>query len=312
MLALAATRFCSAPRISGRRCSSAAGRSPGICGAISWSMVLPRGIGPGLRAQQDRQQVFLRGDGLLELRDCRARLLRLRADLRQLRHRDHAGLVAQLEDAQRALEVARGGLRDLQLPVQRAQHDVAGSDAGHQRQHHAALALLAGIDLGLRGLGLAAHAAEQVGLPARAQRHVVEREVRAQRRRHRRKALGAGARARGVGAVADLRIELRAGGGQRTDELVHPGGGDAQVAVVAQRGLDQLVQHWVAELLPPLQVGYIGGLRVVDAPGGGRVHRRAHVVRAHGAAGQERSNAGGDGMQLHLDILPSIRWQARQ
>ena len=143
---------------------------------------------PGVAAEQDRQQVLLRGDGLLELRDRRARLLRLRADLRQLGHRDHAGLVAQLEDAQRAFEVARGGLRDLQLPVQRAQHDVAGGHARHQRQHHAALALFAGIDLGLRGLGLAAHAAEQVGLPARAQRHVVEREVRVQRRRQRREA----------------------------------------------------------------------------------------------------------------------------
>ena len=80
-----------------------------------------------------------------------------------LRH--DAGLEAQVEDPRGLAEISRRRLRDLELPVERAQRDVAGRDARDHRQHDAALRLLAGVDLRLRGLGQAAHAAEEVELP---------------------------------------------------------------------------------------------------------------------------------------------------
>jgi hypothetical protein len=49
MSALAAMRFSSAWRISGRRSSSDAGKPSGTAGKISASMSRPRAIGPGLR-----------------------------------------------------------------------------------------------------------------------------------------------------------------------------------------------------------------------------------------------------------------------
>jgi hypothetical protein len=160
--------------MSGRRCSSVEGRSAGISGATSWSMVLPRAIGPRVAAEQDRDEVFLRRDRLLEGRNRGQRLLVLRVDLHHFRLGDDAGFEAQVEQPRGGAEVPGRCLRNFQLAVECAQQDVAGGDAGHQRQHDATLRLFAGIDLRLRGLAEAAHATKQVELPGRTERCLVE------------------------------------------------------------------------------------------------------------------------------------------
>ena len=68
-------------------------------GATSSSMRLAARDRPGIAAEQDRDQVLLRGDLLLERGDRRERLLVLRLDLLELDLRHHAALEAQLEDA---------------------------------------------------------------------------------------------------------------------------------------------------------------------------------------------------------------------
>ena len=188
MLALAATRFCSACRMSGRRCSSVEGRSAGI----ERRDELVDGLAARDRArvapEQDRDQVLQRRDLLLDGRDRGQRLLVLRPDLRDLGLRHDAGLEAQVEDARGLAEVRRRRLRDLALAVERAQRDVGGRDVRDHREHDAALRLLARVDLRLRGLGQAAHAAEEVELPRGAERRLVQREVGIGRLRDRRHA----------------------------------------------------------------------------------------------------------------------------
>jgi hypothetical protein len=76
---------------------------------------------PRVPAEEDGQQVFLGGDLSLQRGDDRQRLLVLRLDLRDLQPGHHALLVAQLENMQRLLVAFRGGPRDLELLVERAQ-----------------------------------------------------------------------------------------------------------------------------------------------------------------------------------------------
>ena len=261
---------------------------------------------PGVAAEQDRDQVLLRGDRLLERRDGGVRLLILRADLRHLALGHGAGLEAQLEHPERAGEVVGRGARDLELLVERAQADVAGRNARHQGQHDTALGLLTGIHLRLRGLAQAPHPAEQVGLPRRAERRLVEREIGVGTRRQRGLPDAARAGPAGVAAVADLRVQLRAGGHHRACELIDTGCSDAHVEVPAQRAVHQLVQYRVAELLPPAGVGDFGRLRVVDAPRRRRFDARPHVVRPERTAAQARGQQRHQRGELacpHLDVL---------
>ena len=246
---------------------------------------------PGIAPEQDRDQVLLRGDLLPDRRDRRERLLVLRPDLRDLGLRHDAGPEAPVEDARGFAEVRRRRLRDLELPVERPHHDVARRDARDDGQHDPALRLLARVHLRLRRLGQPANATEQVELPRRAERGLVEREIRIGGLGDRREAQTARPVARRVGAVADLREQLRARRRQRAGELVDPRCRDAHVAVLPQRRLDQLVQHRIAELLPPFRVRDLGGLRVVDAPRRRRVDRGTRVVRPQRAPGE------GDGGQ---------------
>ena len=232
--------------------------------------------------EQDRDQVLLRCDGLFEGRNGGQRLLLLRCDLHHVGLRDDAGLESQVEDPRRFAEVAGRRLRDLELAVECAQRDVAGRDARHQRQHHAALRLLAGVDLRLRRFAQAPHAPEQVELPGCAERRLVKRKVVVDTAGNRRLADAARPHPTGIRAVADLRIQLRARGFQCADELIDPRGGDAHVEVLAQCGIHQLVERRIAELLPPLRVGHIGGLRVVDAP-------RRRCIHDRGARSRDRA-----------------------
>ena len=190
MLALAATRFCSACRMSGRRCSSVEGRSAGIERRDELVDGLAARDRPRVAPEQDRDQVLLRGDRLLDAPESRPAPAGTASGSADLGLRHDAGLEAQVEDARGLAEVRRRRLRDLELAVERAQHDVARRDVRHQRKHDAALRLLAGIDLRLRGFAQAAHAAEEVELPGGAERRLVQREI----------VVGAGA---GIGGCAD-------------------------------------------------------------------------------------------------------------
>ena len=55
----------------------------------------------------------------------------------------------------------------------------------------------------------------------------------------------------------------------------------------------ELVEHGVAELLPPLGVGGVGGVLRLEAEGAGRIDRRPRVIGAERAAGGERSTRDG-------------------
>ena len=263
--------------------------------------------GTRVASEQDRDEIFLCGDLLTDGGDRGQRLHVLRLDLRDLRHRHDALLEAAIEDPRRLAEVRGRGARDLELAVEGAHHDVRRRDTRHHREHDAALRLLARVDLRLRGFRQAAHAAEEVELPRRTERSLVQREVRIDGLRNRREAEAARARARHVTTVTDLRIELRARRLQRAGELVDARGGDAHVAVLLQRGLDEVVQHRVAELLPPLRVRDVDGLRIVDPPRVRRVHAGTSVVRADGAACKGERYDGDEHTSLHPALLPILR-----
>ena len=54
--------------------------------------------------------------------------------------------------------------------------------------------------------------------------------------------------------VVDLRVERRARLGENARGLLDVGSGDLDVVVVGQRVGDQIVEHGIAELLPPFRV----------------------------------------------------------
>ncbi len=189
-------------------------------------------------------------------------------------------------------------LRDLELPVECPQSDVARRDARHHRKHDAALRLFARIDLRLRGFAQAAHATEKVELPGGAERCLVQRELVVRAGRDGRLPHAGRLGAARIGAVAQLRQRLGPRADERADELIHPGGGDADVAIFAQRGLDQPVQHRVAELFPPLRIRDLGSLGIVDPPRGRRVHNGPRVIRSDRAAGDGRGHEHCEGMLL--------------
>ncbi len=270
-------------------------------------MVFPRGICPGLRPS--RIEIRFSCAAICAWKDGNRgeRLLVLRADLHHLRLRHDAGPEAQVEDARGLAEVRRRGLGDLQLAVERAQPDVARSNGAHHRQHDPPLRLLARVDLRLRGLAQPADPTEEVELPGRAQRRLVQAEIRIGAGRERRLADPAGAGAGGVRTVADLGEQLGACRVEGADELLDARGSDAYVAIFAQRRLDQFVEHRVAKLLPPLRVGDIGGLRIVDSPGCRRIDGGTHVVRSDGAAREGNRNERCKRTGSHLGLLAVMR-----
>ena len=95
--ALAAMRFCSACRMSGRLSSRSEGSPAGTAGRTSVSMVLPLGIGPGFRPSRMLRRVFLLGNDLFDLRDGGQGRLVFGLRLAELDFRDDAALEALLE-----------------------------------------------------------------------------------------------------------------------------------------------------------------------------------------------------------------------
>jgi hypothetical protein len=131
------------------------------------------------------------------------------------------------------------------------QRNVRGSDAGDDRQDHATPALLAGIDPRLRRLRFAPQPAEQVQLPACADRGLVLRgvQVGAGGKQHL-----AGTRSPGADAVTDLRHESRARRLERAGEFGHARRRKPDVQVLGHGRRNQCIEHRVVELRPPPRV----------------------------------------------------------
>ena len=239
---------------------------------------------PGIAAQQDAQAVFLLRHRLFQGRDGSQGLLVLGAVLAEFQVGDEAAAKPFFEQVVGLLTGARRLPGDFQLPVQGAQVDIGGGNVAHQGEHHPAAAFLAGQQLGLGRLGQAPDAAPQVDLPAGADR--------------RGKAVGGGPVAWShrvvarlgdplpgvLGTAPHLGEEFGAGGAVASGILFHPGRGDAQVPVFLKGRGNQLVEHRVAELLPPGGVGQFSPILFGQAPAGRGVELRSTVVRPDGAA----------------------------
>ncbi len=241
----------------------------------------------GVAAEQHAQAVLLLGDGLFQRRNAGQRLFVLRFVLAQLEQRDDPAFETQLEQLIRLAAALRRRLGDLQLAVQVAQVDVGARNAADQRQDDAVAALLAGQQLRIRRLGLAADTAPDVDFPTGVEDGAVAVIGRWLRGPGRNVPLAAY-----LVTGADLREESGA------DEAVFPGKfvdarrGNHQILVLAQRRIDQIVEHRVAELLPPGGIGQILRLRLGEPPGSGRIHRRSYIVRPDHAATDEQRNQG--------------------
>jgi hypothetical protein len=113
---------------------------------------LPRGIGPWVTAEQDRQQVFGLRDLRLDQRDLHRGGLVLRLDLRDRHLRGLPVLELQLVQAHRFGEGGERAPGDVELLVQTAQRDVIGRHSGDEREDHAAARLVGGEHVRLRRL----------------------------------------------------------------------------------------------------------------------------------------------------------------
>ncbi len=196
-------------------------------------------------------------DLLLDRRDLRGRGLRLRLRLRDVHLRRHAVLELQLEYLQRLVVGAQRLLRNGKLLIERAQVQIVVGDLRHQREDHAAARLVGRQQVRLGGLGLPTDAPPQVDLPARARDDAVAglcaRSGRLVRQKIRRELLARAAR-----VVSDLRIKRGLRFGEYRCGLLHVGCRLLHTLVVRKRFGDQLVEHRIAELLPPLGVDRVG------------------------------------------------------
>ena len=128
-------------------------------------MVLPRGIGPGLRPS--------RIDSAFSVIAICLRTFGISAAAVSYRDWAWATFISEtwpylnltLHEIQRLRVGLERALRDLELLVQPAQLDVSRGDLRDQGQDHAAPRLVGGEQIGLRRLGLTADAAPQVDLP---------------------------------------------------------------------------------------------------------------------------------------------------
>ena len=160
----------------------------------------------GIAAKQHADEILLLRDLTLELGHSGRGLLILRLGLLVIALGNSALLEAHALQSRRFAQALRGLLRNFELPVERAQLDVAGGDVGDDRQHDRALALLAGKQARARGLRSTPQPAPDIQFEARRETYSVGVErVPAGRCR-----AGAGAQAgpRRRGAGVDFR-ELR-------------------------------------------------------------------------------------------------------
>ncbi len=292
--------------MSGRRSSSVEGTPAGTFGSGQRVDGLAPRDGTRVAAEQDRQRTLGLRDLRLDLRDLRRRSLVLRLRLGDGHLRSLPVLELELVEAHRFAVGAERALRDRKLLVQAAQRDVVGGNRAHQRQDHAAPGLVGGEHVRLRRLGKAPDASPEVDFPARAEQRLVG-GLRIRIVRNHGDDSGVGdARLFPVRRVADLREERRAGLRDHREGLLDIGGRDLDAEVVGERGLDQPVEHRVAELFPPRGVRGFRHLRGLEAEGGRRVDLRSHVVRSHRAACKCQRGYAKDGTQC-VQLKPDPR-----
>ena len=184
--------------------------------------------------------------------------------------------------ARRFAQALRSVLRDFELPVQRAQLDVAAGDRRNDRQHHGALALLAGEQARPGRLGCAAQLAPEIQFEAGREIHgiVVDGPAAGQR----------SVRTRALTRHRDATVDLRKLRGARDavlrERLIHIGGCDLEVLVVRERRPYQVRQDRILELIPPGDVGDPGCFGGSEAPGGRDLDLGAAVVRTDHAGRQ--------------------------
>jgi len=221
-----------------------------------------------------------------ELRNRRGRRLVFRLALRELHLRHLPALEAQLEHLDRLGPALGRVLRDLELPVEAAQRDIRRGHGRHERQDRRAAALFASKQVRARGLGLASHLAEQVDVPRRRDARLKLVEHRNDTSGHRYRSALRRALTRSVETRADLREQRRTRAHELAEEFVDARRRVLDIEVVRQRRCDQLVEHRVLKLLPPLGIGDVLRILVLEAERRRHVHLRPHVVGAEQAAAQ--------------------------
>ena len=248
-----------------------------------------RQVGRQRLADEQLQGVLVEGALAQRLGERRLRAFELRLGLAVVELRARAGVEAQLVDAGRLLARRQRLARDAQLLFVGKQRQVGVGD----RRDEADLDRLAGLCgrevLRQRCIAQVVDAAEQVELVAGdGEADCVHRRDAVADRRARRRPTDAD-RWKLVGA-ADLVDRAR---------LLDVEDGDAQVAVVGERELDQALQARVGEEALPVDVG--GGLgagcgRRRDVGGIGRRHRRGGplVLRHQRRARRERQRRDGE------------------
>ena len=198
-----------------------------------------------------------------------------------------AAPVTSFEDLQRVFAALHGAARDVDLGIDRAQRDVAGGDCGDERENCEASAFLAREQVCARGFGEASQAPEDVQLP---RREDVRLEPLGRARRWRDQVPARDE----VGA--DLWEQSGARGAECTVELLDSRGRDAHVEIVGERADDQFVEDRILELFPPLRVGDVAGLEILETKLLRQVERGPRVVVADDTAAKHAGDeqAGSD------------------
>ena len=248
----------------------------------------------GIGADQLGQCVVLAGARAFELGQQRLRLGQQGLHLGQVQPGGRADFLAALEDAVGLRARIHGAARDRHALVQFTQPQVAIGDLDDQRQFDRLTAGIGGQPLLQCRILQVAYAAPQVQFPTAqadfgavfAADHGLPIVVEIARH-PRARALHAQAQARElIGA-----LDLECGPG-----FLGPERGDAQVAVVAQRRLDQALQQRIGEVVAPGRQILAPWRRCAH---GGRIALRYRrdgrfiLRRQAGAAGQQRQRGAG-------------------
>ena len=226
--------------------------------------------GPGCLAEEQAQVVFGLLDLLLELWDLGGGGVEELLGLANVRERSGAAGFELLGERERVLTGFEGVLCDGELGVERAELEIGGGDLLDEGDAHGTLCPLLREELIALGFGLMAVEAPEVGRPGGG---------KAELDRWAGENGGSGGGEVGAGAAegsVDLRELLRAGDADLLLLLEDVLGGNAEVVIVGERGVDEVLELRLVEDGGPLLVcgdggGGVGGDGgVVGAAEGGR------------------------------------------
>jgi hypothetical protein len=226
--------------------------------------------------------VLSHGDPGLQRRNARARGLQLRLGARQVEVGAAAMRQPQLHQAQRVLLIGGIGLGQMQTLLPAAQIGVAGRDLGRNGDLQRSQIGGTGTQVGAAGLDAAAHATEQVQLPARVDAGAVA---------------ALAARPAWCLAFAASLLQRLARQGERRELIktafaqqglgrIEPRQRSAQILVGPQGLLDQLRELRILELAPERGIGAgLGDACCGTADGSAR----ANCAPAWGSSGVRKS-----------------------